>query len=87
MNVRFHRRFSKSYKRAPTKLRESLKVRLVLFCENPFHPLLNNHALHGALSGYRSINVTGNVRAIYKTVAEDTVEFVLLGTHSSLYGK
>lgn len=70
----------------PEKTKARFKKRLALFTEDIFHPLLNNHALRGTFIGYRSISVTGDIRAIYKTINEHTVEFVLLGTHTELYG-
>lgn len=36
---------------------------------------------------YRSIDVTGDIRAIYKTIDEYTIEFAYIGTHHELYGK
>jgi len=57
-----------------------------LFFENPHHPALHNHKLKGKWSGYRSINITGDIRAIYKPVDETMVHFVAVGTHSELYG-
>lgn len=87
MIILFHRHFSKTYQKTPVKIRKYFRSRLKLFVENPFHPLLNNHALHGDLVGYRSINITGDIRAVYKVLDEQTVEFALLGSHGELYGE
>lgn len=48
-------------------------------------PRLRSHALRGDYKDYRSINVTGDWRAIYRMVGE-TALFIALGTHSQLYG-
>ncbi len=55
--------------------------------EDLYNPLLNNHALSGKYTGYRSINITGNTRVIYKFLDENVILFVEIGTHSELYRK
>ncbi len=62
----------------------AFKERLEIFIEDPFDPRLRNHPLKGKLKGYRSINITGDWRALFKEV-EDGVYFVIIGTHSQLY--
>lgn len=86
MNVRFHKNFVKSYKKRSPKIQQATDKKLRLFAENPFSSMLENHPLIGKFTGYRSINITGDFRAIYKEIMRDTVIFVLLGTHSELYG-
>ncbi len=63
-------------------------VKLKLFKADNFSPLLNNHILKGKYSGTRSINVTGDWRALYVTEGQfgQDIVFVALGTHSQLYG-
>ena len=85
MRISYHKNFDKSYKKLSTKIREQFKVRLKLLLENPFNPSLNNHALHGEWKDYRSINITGNYRAIYKNLNANTIEFIIIDTHNNLY--
>lgn len=87
MIIFFHKHFSKTYQKSSAKIKKHFKNRLTLFTENPFYPLLNNHTLHGDFIGYRSIDITGGIRAVYKTLNEQTIEFVLLGSHGELYGE
>lgn len=87
MNILFHRGFRKQYRKCPNKIQTRFKERLAVFDANPFDPLLRNHALAGSLAGYRSIDITGDIRAIYKTLDAHSVEFALIGTHHELYGK
>lgn len=56
-----------------------------MFISHNFDSVLNNHALKGLYFGCRSINVTGDWRAVYEEVDSQTVNFVDLGTHSQLY--
>lgn len=65
--------------------RQKLEVRMVLFAQDISHAQLRNHSLRGKWSGYRSIDITGDVRALYFTV-DDEVVFDQIGTHSQLYG-
>ena len=88
MAVKFSKHFSKQYDKAPGTIRQAFDQRLKLFLHNKFHPQLKNHALEGNLKGFRSINVTGDWRAIFREVNHGgRIYFDLLGTHSQLYGK
>jgi addiction module RelE/StbE family toxin len=78
-------KFRKALKKAPQEIRDKTQVRFKMFFDNPFHPLLRTHKLHGDYEGYFSINITGDWRAIYKEIDYDTYLFVALGTHSELY--
>ncbi len=84
MYIDFHNHFKKRYKKFPIKLKDKCNERLIIFQNNPFAPELNNHILHGKYSGCRSINITGDLRAIYE-VKENGVRFVNIDTHSNLY--
>ena len=86
MIVRLHRSFEKMYIKLPKTLQEQFKGRRDLFVTNPFHPLLNNHSLHEPYAGCRSINVTGNYRAIFYHESDDAVRFIEIGTHHELFG-
>lgn len=80
-------KFKKKATKLPKKLKLILEERLLLFANNPFHTLLNNHALHGSLQSYRSINITGDYRLIYEDYSKDTVRLIDIDTHSNLYDK
>lgn len=86
MRIVLHNKFIKSYKKLSPNIRAKFKKQRDLFILNPLHPLLNNHKLGGELEGYRSINITGDIRLIYKQLESDTVIFVEIGSHSQLYG-
>ena len=84
MRVVFHKNFEKQYKKLGA-VQKKFDQRLLLFMKNPFHPILRNHSLSGKYRGYRSINVTGDYRAVYEPVGRDLAHFILVDTHSSLY--
>jgi addiction module RelE/StbE family toxin len=86
MKVSFHKIFNKGYKKCPLKVQKQFKKRIKLFLQDPHHPLLENHGLHGQWQDFRSINITGNYRALYYYLDEGAVEFFIIDTHSNLYG-
>ncbi|HLD19845.1 MAG TPA: type II toxin-antitoxin system mRNA interferase toxin, RelE/StbE family [Patescibacteria group bacterium] len=85
MKIKFHQNFEKKYKKLSARLKLKIKERNVLFAHNPFDALLNNHALKGKYVGYRSINITGDIRVVYKLIDVDLSLFVTIDTHSNLY--
>ena len=50
------------------------------------HPLLRDHKLNPPWEGYRSINITGDYRLIYKKLAPDVYFLRAVGTHHQLFG-
>ncbi len=86
MNITLHKRFLKDFSRLNRNQQKVFLDRRVLFLKNPFHQLLNNHKLIGKYEGYRSFNVAGDIRVIFKQTEPDEVLFARIGTHSQLYG-
>lgn len=86
MKLVLHKNFAKQYKKLPIKVQTQTKNRLKLFLTNPNDKRLRNHALLSKYQGYRSINITGDYRAVFKVVGSKAV-FTHIGTHSQLYKK
>ena len=85
MQIRYARKFKKQYTKAPEKIKKAFKSRRNLFLKNPHTSILNNHRLKGKLNWYRSINITGDWRALYSQPKQSVVIFEALGIHSQLY--
>lgn len=85
MDIEFHKDFKKRYQLLKPHERAKCDARLVLFREDPFAPVLHNHALHGEYAEYRNINIAGDLRALYMQVDDNLAYFVFLGTHGYLY--
>ncbi len=85
MILRFHKHFDKQFSKLKTREKEKARERLSLFLENAFHPSLNNHPLKGKYLDYRSINITGDLRAVYKFLNDQECIFVTIDTHRHLY--
>lgn len=84
MIISYHKSFIKNFKKHSKKIKEKFKERQTLFEKDEFNPALNNHALKGKWLGYRSINVTGDIRAIFKREDKSAI-FVAIDKHSNLY--
>jgi len=85
MKIRFHNNFEKQYRKLRKNEQSQLRERLSLFSKDEFSPILNNHPLSGKYKGYRSINITGDTRALYKYQNPATCIFVVIDSHSNLY--
>jgi addiction module RelE/StbE family toxin len=85
MKLYFHKNFQKAFEKLQTSEQEKCRKRLKLFLKDEFDSFLNNHPLRGRYNGYRSINITGDIRAIYKRKTSQRVIFVILGNHNNLY--
>lgn len=83
--VRFSKEFEKGLGRLSAKNQERFHKRLELFLGDRTHPLLRLHPLKGKYSGYYSINVTGDLRAIFKYHPDGSTVFPFIGSHSQLY--
>lgn len=84
MIIQYHKNFSKKYKKLSAKLQAKTQKQISLFINSPYAPQLRNHPLKGKYKNYRSINITGDWRAIFKE-NNIIIIFVELGTHSELF--
>ncbi len=84
MQIELHKDFKKKYKKLQIKIQNKFDERLRTFIIDSFAPELSNHGLHGKYIGCRSINVTGDLRAVYE-VRENGVRFLDIDSHSNLY--
>lgn len=85
MCIELHRNFLKNYRKLPKKIQEKFKERRNLFIENKFNPLLNNHSVEPTYPNWRSIDITGDYRALFEVKEENLIVFMKIGTHSELY--
>lgn len=86
MNIQLHKHCIKQLKKISAKDRDRVQERFKLFLNEPFHPQLRNHPLKGRHTGYRSIDIRPDLRAVYKEDTEtDTAILVAIGSHSQLY--
>lgn len=90
LHVEFSGLFDKKLRQLPVEIILSFEETLELFLENPNHQKLRRHFLKEKFSGYQSIDVTDDYRAIFrvtKTGNTIIIRFHTIGTHKDLYGR
>lgn len=86
IKIEYSKRFEKQFAKLDLKTREKFKKRQRLWLNEPYHPQLHLHELSGKYIGMYSINISGDLRALYKKRGQHYVVFGFIGTHSQLYG-
>lgn len=81
-----HRMFKRQYKKLPRAVQDKVGERLAFLIADERNPLLNDHKLGPPFEDYRSINITGDYRLVYKRIGSDTYYLRAVGTHHQLYG-
>ncbi len=85
LKIEYTKKFRKQYSKLNPKVRAQFKQRQRLWLSDPYHPQLHLHMLTGEYAGLHSINITGDIRALYEKVGDSYVIFGFIGTHSQLY--
>lgn len=84
MFLRYSSQFKKQYKKLSKKVQIQTKTRVNILIEDEFSSILKNHKLQGEFSKYRSINITSDIRLVYRKTTEGFY-FLAIGSHSRLY--
>jgi len=85
MKIILKKKFEKQLKKLGINIKNKFKEKLFLLITKNFTKELNYHKLKWELLGYSSINVTWDIRAIFKEENWILIVFYLIGTHSELY--
>jgi addiction module RelE/StbE family toxin len=83
--IDFTKSFTKQFKVLRPNQKQRFYERLELFKKNPHDRTLRDHALKGKHIGYRSIDIEGDLRALYYVEDGRIVIFAFIGSHSQLY--
>lgn len=84
--IEYTKKFRKQYSKLNPKIRAQFKKRQQLWLDDPYNTQLHLHMLTGEYAGLYSINVTGDIRALYEKIGDSYVIFGFIGAHSQLYG-
>ncbi|MDP3900549.1 MAG: type II toxin-antitoxin system RelE/ParE family toxin [bacterium] len=84
MQVKFHKIFKKKFKKLPPWAQKKFYERLEVFLRNDHDAVLRNHSVDKAYPNCRSINISGDYRAIYYHNGDEVI-FIIIGTHAELY--
>jgi len=85
MRIKLHRDYVKGFNRLKASEKEKFRQRRGPFLLDEFNLVLNNHPVRGKYQGFRSFNLTGDLRVIYKRNGMNGI-FVVIDIHSNLYG-
>lgn len=86
MQILRHHVFKRQWQKLARRLQEKAEERITLLMSDEFSEMLNNHKLNPPYESYRSINITGDYRLVYKRINIDTYYLRAVGTHHQLYG-
>lgn len=73
--------FVKELKKLPKELVALAAKKEQIFKENPLHPSLRFHSLHGKLDGLWSISISGGYRIILERQSNGDMLFISIGKH------
>ena len=86
MTIRYSKKFKKQYGRLSPKLQQKTKNAISLWDDNSKDESLRLHRLSGKMKRFYSIDITGDVRALYEVIDKEVYLFQMVGTHGQLYG-
>lgn len=91
MQLKFSKRFKKSYSKLNKVQQKNADKTILLFIKDPFHKKLRNHGLKGRYEGVRSIDAGFDLRILFTQKEEGNKTIVVavmvdVGTHAQLYG-
>lgn len=86
MRIKYSKKFKKQYSKLSPKLQKRTKGAISLWASNPNNESLRLHQLSGKMRRFHSIDITGDVRALYEVIDKEVYLYQMVGTHSQLYG-
>ena len=81
MRVEYSERFLKSASRLPAKLIALANLREIIFKQNPFHPILRTHKLHGKEKEVWAFWINQKYRIKFLFLGNGKILFLDIGTH------
>ena len=79
--IHYSRKFIKELKKLPKEIVDIAVKKERVFRENPLHPSLRLHELHGKFKGLWSISITSNYRIIFERMKDGNILFISIGKH------
>jgi addiction module RelE/StbE family toxin len=80
-NIHYSKKFIKELKKLPNEIIQLAVQKEAIFRENPLHPSLRLHELHGKLKGIWSISINGGYRIIFERMENGDILFISVGKH------
>lgn len=79
--IHYSKKFIKGLKNLPKEIFEIAVKKEEIFKNNPIHPSLRLHELHGKFKGIWSISLTQNYRIIFERMPNGDILFISIGKH------
>ncbi len=80
-NLEYSRKFVKKLKKLPLHIIKVAGEKEKIFKENPLHPSLKLHELHGKLNDLWSISISDSYRIIFERQENGDIVFISIGKH------
>jgi mRNA-degrading endonuclease RelE of RelBE toxin-antitoxin system len=74
-------RFVKTYKKLSPNLQEEVRDKIELFRQDPGHPFLKIHKLHGILKKNHAFSVNYQYRIVFQYLSKEKVVLLCVGDH------
>jgi addiction module RelE/StbE family toxin len=82
VDIHYSKKFVKELKYLPKEIVALAIKKETIFRNNPLHPSLRLHQLHGKLKGIWSISISGNYRIIFERMKNGDILFISIGKHN-----
>jgi len=79
--IHYSRKFIKELGKLPRNVFDLAVRKEKIFRNNPLHPSLRLHELHGKLKEIWSISITGDYRIIFERMPNGDILFISIGKH------
>jgi addiction module RelE/StbE family toxin len=79
--IQYSKKFVKELKKLAPDIIEIAIKKEIIFRNNPLHPSLRLHELHGKFIGLWSISLTSNYRIIFERMSNGDILFISIGKH------
>jgi len=80
-DIHYSTQFIKELKKLPQQIIALAVAKEKIFRDNPLHPSLRLHELHGKFKGIWSISLTGAYRIIFERMDKGGLLFISIGKH------
>ena len=80
-DVHYSKKFIRELKKLPEEIVKIAVKKEKVFRDNPLHPSLRLHELHGKLAGIWSISISGGYRIIFERMRNGDILFISIGKH------
>jgi len=81
MKTEYTARFARAYSKLPAEIKQLMEKKEKIFREDPFHPGLKTHKLHGKLAGLYALSLNHKYRIIFELIGRETICCHAIGGH------